>query len=88
MRHTNPPPDGERERPRRVPPLKSVLPAGYEAAQADLDKIFELAEGEMKPDDPNLAWMPGLRRWLNTQLAAEYSVRGTEPEDDPVPGGD
>lgn len=70
------------ERPRRVTPLKSVLPAGYDAARADLDKIFDLAEREMNPDDPNLAWMPGLRRWLNTQLAAEYAVGGTGPEED------
>jgi hypothetical protein len=61
-----------------IPMLRTVLSPGYDAGQADIDRIFELAEREGDPTDPNLPFMPRLREWLSTLLAAEYF--GEEPD--------
>jgi hypothetical protein len=68
--------------------LSSVLPPGYEAAQADIDKIFEVAGRDMAPDDPNLEYVQGLHEWLSTVLAAEYFGGDPgDPREDATPGG-
>lgn len=60
--------------PEPLPPLKEVLPPGYEAARAEVEKLVELAR--RFPDEAP-ASAERLRAWLEKLLAAEYI--GVEP---------
>ena len=60
--------------PLPLPLLKDVLPEGYPAARADIEKLVEL--GRRHPDEAP-ASLEKLRKWLESLLEAEYT--GEDP---------
>lgn len=64
--------------PAPLPPLRSLLPPGYAAAQRELDKVFELAARDGQDD----AHREALHRWMSTLLKAKYDESPASGEAD------